>query len=124
MKIALTIWGSRISPVFDSAHNLMIVEIQQMKIINRLYTSFNPELPSGLAEKLIELGVGTLICGAIADTTLGIIERMSIKVLPFVTGKAHNVAENYAQDFPIIPEFLMPGCGVRNRSRNKGKDRI
>ena len=40
MKVALTAWGDRISPVFDSAHTLLIAEIKNKQIISKHYESF------------------------------------------------------------------------------------
>lgn len=41
MKIALTIWGNRISPVFESAQNLLIVRIENQKVIDKAYETFD-----------------------------------------------------------------------------------
>ena len=66
MKMALTVWGNRISPVFDAAHMLLVVEVENTKIISRRYEPFYPELPTRLALRLAEMNVATLICGAIS----------------------------------------------------------
>ena len=34
MKVAITVWGNRISPVFDSAQTILLAEIEQGKIIS------------------------------------------------------------------------------------------
>ena len=51
MKIAVTIWGNRVSPVFDAAKKLLVVDIKKQKIINKQYLFFDP----GSIEDLIKL---------------------------------------------------------------------
>jgi predicted Fe-Mo cluster-binding NifX family protein len=122
MKMALTVWGNRISPVFDAAHMLLVVEIENTKIINRHYEPFYPELPTRLAVRLAEMNVAVLICGAISEMPAKIIETNGIKLIPFITGDAHEVIDAYGKDIPFMPEFLMPGCShKRQRHSGRGK---
>ncbi len=110
MKVAITVWGNRISPVFDSANTLLIAEIQNRRIVSRYYESFNPDIPSLFAEKLEEMEISVLICGAISKVPAAILSASSIEFIPFITGSAFRVLENFALNRPIIPAFLMPGC--------------
>ena len=110
MKVAITVWGNRISPVFDSAHTLLIAEIENMQIINRYYESFNPEISSRFTEKLEEMNISVLICGAISEVPAAILAESKIEFIPFISGNAFKVLENFALKKPIIPVFLMPGC--------------
>ncbi len=116
MKTALTVWENRISPVFDSAHMLLMVEIENNKILNKRHEPFDPTLPLRLIERLIELDIAVLICGAISETPANMIEARAIKLIPFISGNADDVLKHYAQGHPIIPAFLMPGCD-RKRKR-------
>ncbi len=110
MKVAITVWGNRISPVFDSAHTLLIAEIENRRIINRYYESFNPEISSRFTEKLEEMDISVLICGAISEVPAAILAESKIEFIPFISGSAFRVLENFALKEPIIPGFLMPGC--------------
>jgi len=120
MKMALTVWGNRISPVFDAAHMLLVVEIENTEIINRHFEPFYPELPTRLAVRLAEMNVEVLICGAISELPANIIEANGIKLIPFITGDAGEVIDAYVKDVPFMPAFLMPGCS-HNRHRHAGK---
>ena len=75
MKVALTVWENRISPVFDSANMLLVAEIEDDKILKRGYERLNPELPAYFINTMSRLGISTMICGAISRTPAGIIER-------------------------------------------------
>ncbi len=51
MKAALTAWEKRISPVFDSAHTLLIAEIENGEVRDKHYEPFDPNFPWRLANK-------------------------------------------------------------------------
>ena len=116
MKVALTVWEHRISPVFDTANMLLLAEIKDKKVISKRHEPFDPELFSRLVNRLTALDITVLICGAISKVPANIIEASRIKLIPFISGKADDVLECYAQGIQIIPAFLMPGCGRKRRS--------
>ncbi|GAB6909807.1 conserved hypothetical protein [Desulfosarcina cetonica] len=110
MKVAITIWGDRISPVFDAARRLLIVTIDQGHIINREEATFDPEQPSNLTKALIDQEVAVLICGAVSQTPAAVITASGIRLIPFITGKVERVLGAYAQGTSLAPAFIMPGC--------------
>jgi predicted Fe-Mo cluster-binding NifX family protein len=118
MKLALTVWEDRISPVFDSARKLLVAEFENHVITNRRYEQFDATLSHRLTKRLIELDISVLICGAISEQPAQFIEATGIKIIPFIAGNADNVLAEYVKDSLVKPEFLMPGCG-RKRHRNK-----
>jgi predicted Fe-Mo cluster-binding NifX family protein len=123
MKMALTVWEDRISPVFDSAQMLLIAEIENKEVTKRRYEPFVPDLPSRMADRLSELDVAVLICGAISELPANIIEATGIELIPFITGSADKVLDLYARGIKITPAFLMPGCGRKRRKRGGGCER-
>ncbi|MCK5230755.1 MAG: DUF5320 family protein [Desulfobulbaceae bacterium] len=116
MKTALTIWGKRISPVFDSARVLLVTEIKNGKMVSRHYEPFDPDRPWCLADKLAEQNIEVLICGAISELPANIIKTAGIKLISFVTGQADEILEAYTKAVSIRHIFQMPGCR-RKRSR-------
>jgi predicted Fe-Mo cluster-binding NifX family protein len=109
MKVAITVWGNRISPVFDSAQTILLAEIERGKIINRK-REFLPRLvASGLARMVAEKQIDTLICGAISERPARIIQQSGIALLSFVSGNAERFLEDYAAGRPL-ELFRMPGC--------------
>jgi len=109
MKIAMTVWGNRISPVFDSAQTILLADIKD-KSITDIHHEFIPlTTPSTLARTLIDLEIDRLICGAISQRPAQIIERAGILLLPFISGNARHVLELYVREKPI-DSYRMPGC--------------
>ncbi len=122
MKMALTVWENRISPVFDTDRMLLVVEIDNTQIINKHYEPFYPEFPLRLAAMLAEMDVAVLICGAILEMPANILEANGIKLISFITGDYDEVIDAYAKNVSIMPAFLMPGCShKRRRHAGKGK---
>jgi len=120
MKVALTVWQDRISPVFDVAQTLLIVELHNREIIKRFSEPMVPELSSRLAGWLKDLGVEVLICGAISHLPSAIVEAEGVQLLSFVGGNIEDVLKAYMDGMPITSIYALPGCGRRQRSQ-KGR---
>ncbi len=115
MKIAITVWGNRVSPVFDAAAMILLVEIQNGGITSRQFVPFNPAISWRLGEMLKEMGVSVLICGAISEVPANFLSVSGIQLIPFVSGETEKILEALAKGIPIIPAFSMPGIGKHNR---------
>jgi len=109
MKVAMTVWGNRISPVFDSAQTILLADIEDGKIVDRRREFLPRMVAPGLARMVVEKGIDTLICGAISERPSQIIKQSGIKLLSFVGGNAENFLEAYAEGGPL-ELFRMPGC--------------
>ena len=111
MKVAVTVWKQRISPVFDASRHLLIAEIDNTRIIKRAKIIFDPGMPSHLARTLKELDVPVLICGAVSQVPATMITSGGITLIPFIAGRVDRVLSAYAQGHSLVPAFVMPGCG-------------
>ena len=87
MKIALPIWNGRISPVFDTARELLVIEAQDGMEIARSRHALDGSLLPQRAARLAELRVDVLLCGAISRPMAGMLAAAGIKVVPFVAGE-------------------------------------
>ena len=121
MKTALTVWEKRISPVFDSASMLLVAEIENSEVVSVRYEPFDPDDAWRMVERLAELNIKVLICGAISQLPANIIETANIELIPFVTGRADEVLAAYAKDVPVSHIFHMPGCRKRTRQGRRGQ---
>lgn len=110
MKVAVTVWEDRISPVFDVSRRLLVAEIENNEITARSYVLFDPGMPSSLSKTLAELHVSVLICGAVSQVPANIICAGGITLIPFIAGEVERVLEVYAKGDSLEPTFVMPGC--------------
>lgn len=120
MKIAITVWNDRISPLCDSARSLLLVDIQDGRVVQRRYARFPDESAFHQAEALQESGVNLLICGAITSSLANLIESSGIRIQPFVTGKVTQVLNAFLTGHLSSDQFRMPGS---NRKRRAGFQR-
>ena len=119
MKLALTVWEDRISPVFDAARKLMLVEVENRVITKKSYERFDATLSPRLTEKLSEFDISVLICGAISAQPAQMIEAQGIKIIPFIAGNVEKVLASYIKNDFVNSSFLMPGCEHKDSVKNK-----
>jgi predicted Fe-Mo cluster-binding NifX family protein len=118
-KIAVTVWGHRVSPVFDSARTLLIAEIDGNTLVGTTQLTFDPERPLELLQMLRTQEVVLIICGAVSEGPAAMIEAAGVELMPFVAGDVQLVLDQYLQGRPFGVEFRMPGCGKNICCRGK-----
>lgn len=109
MKLAVTVWGNRISPVFDAASTLLVAEITDKKISRHYYTDFDPESPMDLIHTLKKHHVNILVCGAISKTPASLILNQHIHLISFVTGNVRQFLDSFVPDRTVEKKNRMPG---------------
>ena len=115
MKVAIPIFRSRVSPVFDWCTRLLLVRIRS----GREETREDIEV-GGLdllerVERLSNVGTDVLICGAIGGSVARLLESIGIKIIPWIAGEIEDVIHALASDEFPHDRFLMPGCRQRKR---------
>ena len=121
MKTAFAFWENRIAPVFDTARQVYIVEAELRRIVREGQESLAVDLPVQKALRLAELGVGTLICGAISRTLQEMVNGCGIRVVPFVAGDLREVIHAWFSGGFDRGAFIMPGCFGERRRRFRGR---
>lgn len=120
MKTAFPFWDNRIAPVFDTARELYIVEVEFGRIVREGQEPLAGELPVQKALRLAELEVGTLICGAISRPLQEMIAGCGIRVIPFVAGGVREVVRAWFSGEFDQGAYAMPGCFGGRRRRFGG----
>ncbi len=116
MKIAISVWNDSLSNAFDFSTEVLIVDIEDAKEVARLDVELGDSLAQQKAKKLKDLGVETLICGAISREVVFALDSLGIEVLAYVTGSVEQVLEAHLNNSLDAAKFVMPGCwhGARN----------
>ncbi|PIE72991.1 MAG: dinitrogenase iron-molybdenum cofactor biosynthesis domain-containing protein [Deltaproteobacteria bacterium] len=109
MKIAITVWGERISPVFDAASTLLIAELSDARIRHRELKAFRPGGCTDLLALLRRAEVQRLICGAICEPVVDRFETAGVEVIPFIAGEVEEILAS-CLDGRELSRFIMPGC--------------
>lgn len=110
MKAAFATWNNRIAPVFDVAQQIHIVEAKTGRVVQEVQVALPEEMPVQKVLRLAELGVGTLVCGAISRPMHAMIISYGIRVIPFVAGNLREVIHAWLDGSIENDLFAMPGC--------------
>jgi predicted Fe-Mo cluster-binding NifX family protein len=120
MKVAIPHWQDRVSPVFDAATRLVLIEMADGRECGRADWTLVATDPAQRAGELSRSGTDVLICGAISRPLEMAVTSEGIQVIAQVCGKVEEVLKAFAEDRLSDPVFLMPGCrGQRRRSRGR-----
>ena len=93
MNVAVTVWGNRISPVFDSAQTLLVVDIREAEIVDRKISLFQATLFNRFLKLLEDLEVRVLICGALSRESIRQLAANDIEVISFIAGETERIWE-------------------------------
>lgn len=109
MKVVLTVWENRISPVADSARQLLVLDVVNRTIRDRDTEYFESESVFHRAKKIADLGTEIFICGAISEFFSSLLEGNGIRLISFICGEVEEVLCAYLEDSLHCPEFMMIG---------------
>ncbi len=127
MHIAIPIWEDRVSPLFDAARRVVLVEIEESREVKRSEESIGASYPAGRVRRLVDLGVKILICGAISRRLDFMCASAGIQVIPWVTGSSESILQAFLAGKLPGPEYDMPGCcrgrGRAGRGAGRGEGR-
>jgi len=87
MKIAIPAFQSKVSPRFDTAQELVLLEVVDGNVIHRERQPLQADSAAGKIKILLEQGVDTLICGGIDRLSQQQIGFNRIEVYSWVTGE-------------------------------------
>ncbi|MBN2577794.1 MAG: NifB/NifX family molybdenum-iron cluster-binding protein [Pirellulales bacterium] len=119
MNLAIPIWQGRVSPVFDVAEQLLLVEMDGDAERSRRTEILPQESAECRARRIAGLGVTTLVCGAVSRPLESLLWAQGIEVLPRVCGDVEDVLQAYRVGALQEERFAMPGCCGRLRRRQR-----
>ena len=121
MRIALSIWNDRISPVFDNSSRLLLIDLENGREIGRTEEPIGQAMIPDRAARLKELRINVLLCGAISRPLAYLLVASGVSVIPFLTGEIEEVLDAYLKGKLNDPHFLMPGCRRGRRRFRRGR---
>jgi predicted Fe-Mo cluster-binding NifX family protein len=121
MKIAIPIWQGRISPVFDVAGQLLLVDLADGREVAREEQLVDGTTADERTRKLSESGVETLICAGISRVLEASLVERGIQVIAQICGNVEEVLAAFTSGSLGEERFAMPGCCGQKRRRQHGK---
>ena len=129
-KVAIPVFGGRISPVLETCLCVSVIEIEEHCEIGRDEIRLGG---LGLQERLKifqEAGIDILICGGISEYVYQLFENANIQVISGIAGDLEEVLQAFKNGRLEQAFFYMPGyCGKKmvkaktGRGRGKGRER-
>jgi len=122
MRVAIPVWQGRLSPVFDVAGQLLIVELKNGREDSRRMQPLMSVMEADRVAELVGLGVNVVICGGISQTLETALTEKGIKVFARLCGDVEEVLAAFLSGCLGEPRFAMPGCcGPWRRRMGRGR---
>jgi predicted Fe-Mo cluster-binding NifX family protein len=123
MKVAITIWNDRVSPVLDTARRLKIVALDNGQKTSEDHIDI-PDFDSFQRVQFMrDLGVDILICGAVSHQLEMLLRRAKINVFSWIRGNIDDIISACSRNNLDGKIFRMPGYFHRQRGQGRGRGR-
>ncbi len=121
MRLAIPHHEGRVSPVFDVAASVLLIDIEDKREVRREERSLDrTDRPSRAAE-FLRLGANVLICGAISASLEDILVFSGVRVIGFRCGPVDELVAAFLNGKLTKLEFCMPGCGGWRKRLGRGR---
>jgi len=112
MRIGITIFGERVSPLFDTAATLLFVNEKDGKEIERQLIDLEENDRIWCIQ---QNSLDVLICGAISNNMERRLDLLEIQHIAWVCGKHEEILESFLRQQELSESSFMPGCCKRRR---------
>jgi predicted Fe-Mo cluster-binding NifX family protein len=120
VKVAIPTWELRVSPVFDVARRLLVVDLESNAEASREEMSLDETQVARRARRVAELGVDVLICGGVSKPLEAALVSAGVRVISEICGSVEDVLRAFVSGDLANGAFLMPGC-CRRRQRYRAQ---
>lgn len=118
MKIAIPIFGTRVSPRFDYAREFLLSKAANGMVIEREELSSDGLTALARVRMILELGVDILICGGIDRISSQQLSFSDIRIYSWVTGESEDALNCFLRG------ELEPGIMLDSNGRRRGRWRF
>ncbi len=109
MKVAITVWENRISPVFEAAGQILLVDMEKGKISKRGLVAVNGDPFIAVSQLRKTAQIELLLCGALCQRGRERLQSDGLDVIPFLSGELDIVLQAL-QAGKNLDHLAMPGC--------------
>jgi len=113
VRVGVAVWKGRVSPVFDTSRQLLLVAFDDDRETERRLEGLLPSVPHQRARRVFELGVEVLICGAVSRSLALALAALEVRVVSWKSGEVEEVLQAYRGGSLADRRFSMPGCERR-----------
>ena len=121
MRVAIPTWQGSVSPVFDVAQSLLLVDVEAGAEQRRRLEPLTEADALARVERLKRMSVDVLICGAISWPLEQALLSAGIRVMPHLCGNVDEVVRAHLSGRLPDAAFLMPGCRGCRHGWDRGR---
>jgi predicted Fe-Mo cluster-binding NifX family protein len=115
--IAVPVYQNRISPLLDVSDKYVIFETENGEVKQKINISLNVEGEPQRVEKLKEIGVNTIICGAVSGCVARIVYEKGIRLISMIYGPIEEIINQYLSNSLATNCPENTGCAYKKRKR-------
>jgi predicted Fe-Mo cluster-binding NifX family protein/putative methionine-R-sulfoxide reductase with GAF domain len=119
MRIAISYRQDRVSPVFDVAPGLLLVDIRRGREVRRSERTVTRADPLDRARQVSQFGAKVLICGAVSRALENALSAKGVQVVACMCGPVEEVIHAFLDEKLAEGGFTMPGCLGRQQPLTK-----
>ncbi len=119
MKVAIPLYGSRVSPRFEYTRDFLIVELEGKKEIDREALRMEINHPARMADRLAKEEVSVILSGGMHPHFQEQFRMRTIGVIWGLIGDADDVLATYLDDQVFSGMGPCPRRGRRRRMRRR-----
>ncbi len=115
MKIAIPVFGSRVSPRMDCAKKILLVKVEEKdnKVISLKETEIQTSDTGENIEFYVSNEIDVVICGGISIKMQDMLSKHNIRVISWVTGEAQKALGLFIEGKLASDTMLCSGMKLR-----------
>ncbi|MDZ7616968.1 MAG: NifB/NifX family molybdenum-iron cluster-binding protein [Patescibacteria group bacterium] len=115
-KVAVPEWQGRVSPVFDVAARVLLVDLRgETKPGQPHVEGLGGTSPRERVQRLVQWRVDVLVCGAISWPLEALLAAEGVRVIANICGPVQEVIQAFHDGTLEDGQFAMPGCCRKRR---------
>lgn len=108
-RIALPVFHARMSPVLDTCTRVLIVDLDEGRVLNQEVATLGSLSLAERAETLRGWRVHHVICAGVSDLMVKFLEGKRIRLTSGIAGNMEEILAAYRENRLDDPVFAMPG---------------
>jgi len=112
VTVAIPIYQSRVSPVFDTCTRLLLIDLKNDRQVKRKEFDLDNFSLEARLQLLQKNNVVVVICGGISDVFDAILSNSNIRLICGICGNVDEVIQAHVDGRLDDPCFFMPGYKV------------
>ncbi|CAB1081687.1 hypothetical protein JY97_09410 [Alkalispirochaeta odontotermitis] len=108
-RVAIPVFESRVSPVLDSCHRLVVVDIEKGHEIHRQELTLEKMSINERIEVMARWGIRKIICAGVSEVMCRFLAGKNIALVSGIAGELDKIINAYICDRLSDACFVMPG---------------